>query len=193
MTENSTDSASHLFRDEAIEHHFRHADAGDLLDPSPLWTSSVLWVSAVLIVAAALFLALAEIDVTAQIDGVVRIDAGQVRVVASLADQYVPYVHVGDAVRIGMRASDRPAGDYGFGDGVVVRIAPGLVPATESECASSSEASDKPSGLEVALSPAQSGSFAVGRLRSGSRVSVQLRLKKQRLFDVASGSLLRER
>lgn len=191
MTENSTDSASHLFRDEAIEHHFRYADAGSLLDPAPMWTSSVLLVSAAMVIAAVFFLALAEIDLTARIDGVVRIDSGQAHVVAPIADQYLPYVHAGDRVRIQQRAFNNHSVDNGFGNGVVIRIVPRPVPTTE--CTPSSGPPDGSSSLEIALSPVPSGPFAIGRLRAGSPVSFHIKLKKQRLFDIALGSPLRER
>jgi hypothetical protein len=181
----SDSSGSRLFRDEAIEHHFRDPDSRGVLQASPLWTWSLLLISAILAIAAVVFVSVAQVEVLDRAEGVVQIDdaAGVVQpagpyVVVFLADKDGPFVHPGDSVRLELR--DYPRGEFGIIEGRVIRIAPQPVP--PNDCPGSGGAPSATLRMEVAVIPPAGGPLANVRLRAGMPVSVQVTLRKQRLI-----------
>lgn len=184
-----------VYREEAIQHHFRDQDSYSALKVSPPWTWMVFLMTGVLIAAAGIFVFVAEIDSSVRVEGFIRKDETEhaikpaddaIYIVASLNGKAAASVHVGDMARIEMRGEQ--TGKPKFVQGRITRLAPWQM---SHNCLEGGTAPSEGVRMALTIVPPVVGELVNLQPRVDMPVYMQLTLRKQRIIDFSRGSALK--
>ncbi len=188
----SKSTGSDVYREEAIQHHFRDQDSYGVLKVSPPWTWMVFLVTGVLIAAAGIFVFVSEIDSSVRVEGFIQKDeAGyalkpaddSVYIVASLEGKAAASANVGDMARIEMRGEQ--TGRKKFIQGRITRLTPWRM---AHKCPDARTAQSEGVRMALTIVPPVAGELVNLQPHVDMPVTMQLTLRKQRVIDFSLGS-----